>query len=196
MVALAVGDHLAALEHLDPASLGDLTPRAALVRQVLLAAPRSSAATRERASLPTCLRLPPRGLPQPPVVTTAPQVTRYLIEHSAQAQPEPFIEQIIGAALKVRAMQPGSSRSGGDLAMQLTAAELRVWETAGVPFVADHLGAWLIGVLADAGQEADHVCPRHGSAAGAADSLARPRSGAPPRNCAPTMRSRLSMWRW
>ena len=49
-------------------------------------------------------------------------------------------------------MQPGSSRSGGDLAMQLTAAELRVWETAGVPFVADDLGAWLIGVLADAGR--------------------------------------------
>src|ERR1035438_5736130 len=26
------------------------------------------------------------------------------------------------------------------------------WETAGVPFVADDLGAWLVGVLADAGR--------------------------------------------
>ena len=37
-VALAAGDHHAALEHLDAASLGNLTPRAALVRQILLAA--------------------------------------------------------------------------------------------------------------------------------------------------------------
>jgi hypothetical protein len=37
-VALAAGDHHAAVEHLDISSLGDLTPRAALVRQVLLAA--------------------------------------------------------------------------------------------------------------------------------------------------------------
>ena len=37
-VALAADDHHAAVEHLDTRSLGDLTPRAALVRQVLLAA--------------------------------------------------------------------------------------------------------------------------------------------------------------
>jgi DNA-binding CsgD family transcriptional regulator len=60
------------------------------------------------------------------VVTTAPQVTRYLVEHSTHPRPEPFMEQFIGAALEVRAMQPGSSRSGGIPAGQLTAAELRV----------------------------------------------------------------------
>jgi hypothetical protein len=27
------------------------------------------------------------------------------------------------------------------------------WETAGVPFVADDLGAWLVGLLADAGRK-------------------------------------------
>src|SRR5207342_1123746 len=37
-VALAASDHHAALEHLDAATLGDLTPRAALMRQVLLTA--------------------------------------------------------------------------------------------------------------------------------------------------------------
>jgi LuxR family transcriptional regulator, maltose regulon positive regulatory protein len=29
------------------------------------------------------------------IVTTAPEVTRYLVEHSAQVQPEPFLERII-----------------------------------------------------------------------------------------------------
>jgi LuxR family transcriptional regulator, maltose regulon positive regulatory protein len=60
------------------------------------------------------------------VVTTAPQVTRYLVEHSAQAQPEPFMEQIIGATLQARAAQPDASPSGGPLAAPLTSAELRV----------------------------------------------------------------------
>ena len=58
------------------------------------------------------------------VVTTAPQVTRYLVEHSADATTEPFLERLIGAALEVRATQPG--RSGRILAAPLTAAELRV----------------------------------------------------------------------
>ena len=58
------------------------------------------------------------------VVTTAPQVTRYLVEHSAHMQPEPFLERIIGAALEVRATQP--ERSGRTLAAALSPAELRV----------------------------------------------------------------------
>jgi LuxR family maltose regulon positive regulatory protein len=33
-------------------------------------------------------------------------VTRYLVEHSAQMQPEPFLDRLIGAALDVRATQP------------------------------------------------------------------------------------------
>ena len=58
------------------------------------------------------------------VVTTAPQVTRYLVEHSTYAMPDPFLERIIGAALEVRATEPG--RSGRILTAPLTEAELRV----------------------------------------------------------------------
>ena len=60
------------------------------------------------------------------VVTTAPQVTRYLLEHSAHTPLEPFLEQITGAALQVRATQPAAAPSGGIPAGQLSAAELRV----------------------------------------------------------------------
>ncbi len=44
----------------------------------------------------------------------------------AGGPPEPFLERLIGAALKVRATQPDATRSGGRLAAPLTAAELRV----------------------------------------------------------------------
>jgi LuxR family transcriptional regulator, maltose regulon positive regulatory protein len=60
------------------------------------------------------------------VVTTAPQVTRYLVEHSAQVQPEPFLERLIGAALQVRGMHLDASQSRNLPATHLTAAELRV----------------------------------------------------------------------
>jgi LuxR family transcriptional regulator, maltose regulon positive regulatory protein len=125
--ALAAGDHQAAVAHLDTASPGDLTPRAALVRQILLAA-----AAIERGGpgadgiVAGVLETARHGGFLNTVVTTAPQVTRYLVEHSAHTPPEPFLEQIIGAALQVRATQPGASRSGGIPAGQLTAAELRV----------------------------------------------------------------------
>ena len=58
------------------------------------------------------------------VVTTVPQVTRYLVEHSADAMPNPFLERIIGVAIEVRATQP--ERSGRILTAPLTDAELRV----------------------------------------------------------------------
>jgi LuxR family transcriptional regulator, maltose regulon positive regulatory protein len=45
-IALASGDHRAAKEHLQAPSLHDLTPRRALVHQLLLAGDRSSAAIR------------------------------------------------------------------------------------------------------------------------------------------------------
>jgi LuxR family transcriptional regulator, maltose regulon positive regulatory protein len=51
-------------------------------------------------------------------------MTRYLVEHSAQRQPEPFLERLIGAALDVRAAQP--ERSGRILAAPLSPAEMRV----------------------------------------------------------------------
>jgi ATP/maltotriose-dependent transcriptional regulator MalT len=60
------------------------------------------------------------------VVTTAPQVTSYLAGHPAQLRQDPFTQQLIGAALEVRAAQPDTSRSGSGLPEPLTAAELRV----------------------------------------------------------------------
>jgi LuxR family maltose regulon positive regulatory protein len=58
------------------------------------------------------------------VVTTVPQVTRYLVEHLTDAIPDPFLQRIIGAALEVRATQP--EPAGRILAAPLTDAELRV----------------------------------------------------------------------
>jgi hypothetical protein len=40
-------------------------------------------------------------------VTCAPQVTSYLIEHSTQLRPDPFVKQLITAALEVHATQRG-----------------------------------------------------------------------------------------
>jgi LuxR family transcriptional regulator, maltose regulon positive regulatory protein len=125
-IALAAGDHQAAQEHLDAAPWG-MTPRTALVRQVLLAAaaiergdPGAAGAVagvieaaRHEGFLNT-------------IVTTAPQVTRYLVECSTQVRPEPFLERLVVAALEVRAMQPGPSRTDGPFAAPLTAAELRI----------------------------------------------------------------------
>jgi LuxR family transcriptional regulator, maltose regulon positive regulatory protein len=60
------------------------------------------------------------------VVTTADPVTGYLIEHAAQMQPDRFTEQLIAAALQVRAAQPDASRSRRLLAEPLTATQLRI----------------------------------------------------------------------
>ena len=60
------------------------------------------------------------------VVTTAPQVTSYLIEHWAHVRPDPLMEQLIAAAMQVRATQPNGSGPGRALAEPLTAAELRI----------------------------------------------------------------------
>ena len=60
------------------------------------------------------------------VVTTAPQVTRYLVEHSVLEQPDRFMEQIISAALQVRTTQPDAPSSGNPVGAPLTSAELRI----------------------------------------------------------------------
>jgi LuxR family transcriptional regulator, maltose regulon positive regulatory protein len=60
------------------------------------------------------------------LVTTAPQVTSYLIEHMAPARSDPFTEQLITAAVQVRSAQPGTSRPGRVLTQPLTPAERRV----------------------------------------------------------------------
>jgi LuxR family maltose regulon positive regulatory protein len=123
--ALATSNHRTALEHLQ--AMGDLTPRYALVRQVLLAA-----AAIERGDPGTAGIL--GGALQAArhegflntVVTTAPQVTSYLVEHAAQALPEPFLEQLIAAALDVRAAEPDASQPRGMFAGHLTETELRI----------------------------------------------------------------------
>jgi LuxR family transcriptional regulator, maltose regulon positive regulatory protein len=124
-IALAAGDHHVAVEYLDALSLGDLTPRAVLVRQVLLAAAAIERGDPEAASIVGGVLQTARheGFLNT-VVTTAPQVTRYLVEHSTDALPDPFLKRITGAALEVRVTQP--ERSGRILAAPLTDAELRV----------------------------------------------------------------------
>jgi LuxR family maltose regulon positive regulatory protein len=124
-IALAAGDHQAAQKHLQSPSLGDLTSRRVLIRQLLLAA-----AAIERGD-PLAASIVGGALQKArqmgflnTVVTTAPQVTSYLIEHSTQLRADPFMEQLIVAALKVRTIEAGTSH--GTLVEPLTAAELRI----------------------------------------------------------------------
>jgi LuxR family transcriptional regulator, maltose regulon positive regulatory protein len=142
-IALAAGDRDGVQEHLRAAGPGDLTPRHALVRQVLLAA-----GAIERGD-PAAAGLLGRALHTArsqgflnTVVTTAPQVTSYVVEHAAQLRSDPFIEQLVAAALEVRATQPGSAPSGRVLAESLTAAEHRILTllpTSTYPQIADTL---------------------------------------------------------
>jgi LuxR family maltose regulon positive regulatory protein len=126
-IALASGDHQRAQEHLQALPRADLTPRLALVRQILLAAtaiergdPMTAAVL--AAAVDTARREGFLGT----VVTTAPQVTNYLAGHPAQLRQDPFTQQLMGAALEVRAARPDASRPGTGLPEPLTAAELRV----------------------------------------------------------------------
>jgi LuxR family maltose regulon positive regulatory protein len=124
-IAVPELDHHVAVEYLDAPSLGDLTPRVALVRQVLLAAAAIERGDPEAAGIVGgVLQAARREGFLNTIVTTAPQVTRYLVEHSIYAMPDPFLEQIISAALEVRATQP--ERSGRIHIAPLTDAELRV----------------------------------------------------------------------
>jgi LuxR family maltose regulon positive regulatory protein len=126
-IALDSGDHHAAQEHLQAVPLADLTPRRALVRQVLLAASAIGRGDPAAAGIVAgALEVARRDGFLNTVVTTAPQVTSYLVEHATQVRPDPFIEQLIAAALEVRAAQPGAHRSGRGLVEPLTAGELRV----------------------------------------------------------------------
>ena len=126
-ISVAAGDHRAALEHLQAPSLDDLTPRHDLVRQILLAAAAIERSDPMTASivggaLETARH---RGFLHT-LVTTAPQVTSYLVEYSPQMRLDPFMEQLISAALEVRATQPDAAQPGHLLTAPLTAAELRV----------------------------------------------------------------------
>jgi LuxR family maltose regulon positive regulatory protein len=126
-VALAAGDHRAVPELLQMAAPGDLTPRHALVRQLLLAA-----AAIERGD-PAAASMLGRALHMArshgflnTVITTAPQVTRYMVEHAAPLRSDPFIERLVAAALEVRAARPGTGPSGQVLTEPLTTAEQRI----------------------------------------------------------------------
>jgi len=126
-VALASGDHHAARQHLQSPSLGDPRPRHALVRQLLLAADAMGRGDPMTAGiLGGALQAAYEGGFLNTVVTTSPQLASYLIEHSKQLRNDAFMEQLVRAAVEVRAAQPDATRSGRVLTEHLTPAELRV----------------------------------------------------------------------
>ena len=125
-VALAAGDHRAAREHLQATTLSDLTPRQALVHQLLLAAAAIERADPAAAGiLGSALQTARSHGFLNTVVTTAPHVAGYLVEHAARLRADPFIERLIAAALEVRAIQPASAASSR-FTEPLTAAEQRI----------------------------------------------------------------------
>ena len=104
-----------------------LTPRAALVRQILLAAAAIQRGDPRAAGIVGgVLEVARREGYLHTIVTTALEVKRYLVEHSAQMQPDPFLERIIAAAMEVRAAQAGAAQSAGLVVQPLTAAQLRI----------------------------------------------------------------------
>jgi LuxR family maltose regulon positive regulatory protein len=124
-IALAAGDHLAAQDQLQP--LGELTPRRALVREILLAAAAIGRGDPTADGvIGAVLDTARHGGFLNTVVTTAPPVTSYLVEHATGLRPDQFTEQLIGAALQVRAAQHDGSAPGHVVAGSLTAAEQRV----------------------------------------------------------------------
>ena len=128
-IALAAGDHQTAQQHLQAPSLADLTPRRALVHQLLLAAAAIARDDPMSASvLGGALATARRGGFCNTVVTTAPQLTSYLIEHAAATRSDRFTEQLITAALQARSADPGTSRPGRMVTEPLTPAERRVLE--------------------------------------------------------------------
>jgi LuxR family transcriptional regulator, maltose regulon positive regulatory protein len=126
-VALAAGDHHVAREHLQAAAVSDLTPRQALVNQLLLAAVAIERDDPAAAGLlgNTLHTARSHGFLST-VVTTAPQVAGYVVEHAARLRADPFVERLIAAALEVRAAQAASAASSRALTEPLTAAEQRI----------------------------------------------------------------------
>jgi LuxR family maltose regulon positive regulatory protein len=128
-ITLAAADHRAAQEHLQALSPGNLAPRHALERQILLAATAigrgdPTAGNVLGGALHTARH---QGFLNT-VVTTAPQVTSYLIEHTAQLRPDPFIGRLTAAARQVRVNQPSAVQPCHVLAGPLTATEQRILE--------------------------------------------------------------------
>jgi LuxR family transcriptional regulator, maltose regulon positive regulatory protein len=126
-IALAGGDHRTAQQHLQPEPAAEPTPRHALEHQLLLAAAAIERGDPMAASiLGAALQAARQGGFLNTTVTTAPQVASYLIEHAPQMRADPFIEQLIVAALETRASGPDTGQPGGALAEPLTDAQLRI----------------------------------------------------------------------
>ncbi len=124
-ICLASSDHQAAQNYLQASAPGGLTPRRALVRQLLLAAVAVARSDPVTAGIVgEALQTAREGGFLNTVVATAPQVTSYLVEHSVQMLADPFTQQLIAAALEVRATQPTTSAARPMLAEPLTPAEL------------------------------------------------------------------------
>jgi LuxR family maltose regulon positive regulatory protein len=126
-IALAAGNHQAAQDHLHLPVLGSLTTRDRLVRQILLAA---VAIERGDPAADGILggavqRARQEGYINT-LVSTAPQVTSYLVGHAARMRSDPYLEQVIAAALDVRAAQPDRAEYRQLIAEPLTAAEQRI----------------------------------------------------------------------
>jgi len=126
-IALAAGNHHVAQEHVRSLSLGDLTPRQELIRQILLAAIAIERGDSSAESiLGSALHVARHQGFLNTVVTTAPQVTSYLIEHAARLGPDPFTDLLTAAAREVRAAQPDAAQPRNVLAEPLTATEQRI----------------------------------------------------------------------
>jgi LuxR family transcriptional regulator, maltose regulon positive regulatory protein len=126
-IALAARDHRAAQEHLRVPRLADLTPRLALVRQILLAAAAIERDDPMAAGLVGgVLDTARRGGFLHTAVTTAGQVTSYLVAHSTELRPHPFTQQLITAALDEHSRPSGAAPPGAALLNPLTPAEQRV----------------------------------------------------------------------
>jgi LuxR family maltose regulon positive regulatory protein len=126
-VALAAGDHQTAQDHLKAVTEDELTPRHRLEREVLLAATAMVRGDPAAAGIVgSVLHTARRQGFLSTLVTSAPQVTEYLVEHAAQLRMDPYIERLIATALKVRANQPAVSRANRVLVEPLTPAEQRI----------------------------------------------------------------------
>jgi LuxR family transcriptional regulator, maltose regulon positive regulatory protein len=126
-VAIATDDHERARELLDTLAPAELTPREALVRQLLLTAAALGREDPVAANLlASALQAARREGFVNTVVTVAPQVTTYLVEQPQLGSSDEFMEQVITAALDVRAVHPDATGTAGRLVEPLTPAELRV----------------------------------------------------------------------
>ena len=126
-IALASGHHGTAVEQLQSVPPGDLTPRRALVRELLLAAAAVDRGDPTAAGIVGGILITAgREGYLNTVVTTAPQLTKYLTGHLPQVRQYPYTKQLTRAALAVRAAQASGAGPGRGLVEPLTEAQLRV----------------------------------------------------------------------